>query len=78
MNAAFVACVQAAAGIVRRPLPGTRWGRAMRGRLLLEDFLGRHLAAKRAAAATTCFSVLCSLRDDAGERLSRPATSSTT
>src|SRR6478672_393828 len=34
VNRAFVACVQAATGFVRRPLPGTRWGRAMRGRHL--------------------------------------------
>ena len=70
VNAAFIACVQAAAGIVRRPLPGTRWGRAMRGRLLLEDFLGRHVAVKRASGGEDLFSVLCSLRDDAGEGLS--------
>src|ERR1700750_2380660 len=55
VNAAFVACVQAVTGFIRRPLPGTRWGRAMRGRRLLEDFLGRHLAAKRAGQADDLF-----------------------
>ncbi len=70
MNRAFVACVQAAAGIIRRPLPGTRWGRAMKGRHLLEEFLGRHVAAKRAAGGDDLFSVLCALRDDDGEGLS--------
>ncbi|MET0840088.1 MAG: cytochrome P450 [Marmoricola sp.] len=70
VNRAFVACVQAAAGIVRRPLPGTRWGRAMKGRHLLEEFFGRHVAAKRATGGEDLFSVLCSLRDDDGEGLS--------
>ncbi len=70
VNRAFVACVQAATGFVRRPLPGTRWGRAMRGRRLLEDFFGRHLAAKREGGGDDLFSVLVSLRDDEGEGLS--------
>ena len=70
VNRAFVACVQAAAGIIRRPLPGTRWGRAMKGRHLLEEFLGRHVAAKRAAGGDDLFSVLCALRGDDGEGLS--------
>jgi cytochrome P450 len=48
VNRAFVACVQAATTIVRLPLPGTRWGRAIRGRRLLEEVLHRHLPAKRA------------------------------
>jgi len=70
VNAAFVACVQAANGFVRHPLPGTRWGRAMRGRHLLEEFFGRHLAARKSGAGTDLFSVLCALRDDEGAALS--------
>ena len=70
VSAAFVACVQAATGFIRHPLPGTRWGRAMKGRRLLEEFLGRHVAAKRQSDADDLFSVLCSVRDDAGEGLS--------
>jgi cytochrome P450 len=69
VNAAFIACVQAATGFVRRPLPGTRWGRAMRGRRLLEEFLGRHLPAKRAGSGDDLFSVLCRLQDDEGRGL---------
>ena len=63
VNDAFVACVQAATAIVRLPIPGTRWGRALAGRRLLEDFFGRHLASKRAQspdeAGEDLFSVLC-------------------
>ena len=47
VNDAFVACVQAATGIVRTPFPGTRWGRAMKGGTLLEEFLGRHLPSSK-------------------------------
>ena len=69
VNRAFVACVQAATGIIRRPLPGTRWGRAMAGRRLLEEFLGRHVAAKRDSGGDDLFSVLCSVRDEDGNGL---------
>jgi cytochrome P450 len=70
VNAAFVSCVQAATGLVRRPLPGTRWGRAMKGRRLLEEFFGRHLEAKRKGEGDDLFSALCHLRDDDGQGLS--------
>ncbi len=64
VNKAFVACVQSATAFVRLPIPGTRWGRALRGRRLLEEFLRRQLPAKRAAAGTDLFSVLCHLSED--------------
>lgn len=64
VNRAFVDCVQAATAFVRAPLPGTRWGRGVRGRALLEEFLTRHLPAKRAEASDDLFSVLCHLSDD--------------
>ncbi len=83
VNRAFVACVQAATAIVRLPVPGTRWGRALAGRRVLEDFFGRHLAERRveqealsgrgpttAAPARDLFSVLCALRDEDGSGLS--------
>jgi cytochrome P450 len=78
VNEAFVACVQAATALVRLPIPGTRWGRALAGRRLLEDFFGRHLASKRDEAADPAhdqpaddlFSVLCRLRDEDGSGLS--------
>ncbi|MFL6171736.1 MAG: cytochrome P450 [Marmoricola sp.] len=67
VNRAFIACVQAATSFVRLPLPGTRWGRALRGRELLEDFLGRHLPVRRAVEGDDLFSALCHLEVD-GER----------
>lgn len=70
VNRAFISCVQAANGIIRRPLPGTRWGRATAGRRVLEEFFARHLEAKRSGNGDDLFSVLCSLRDDDGVGLS--------
>ena len=70
INRAFVDCVQSATAIVRLPLPGTRWGRATRGRRLLEEFLRRHLPARRAGQGTDLFSALCHIETDDGLRLS--------
>ncbi|GAB3451765.1 cytochrome P450 [Actinophytocola sediminis] len=68
VNKAFIACVQAAAGIVRANVPFTRWGRAYRGRRLLEDFLRHYLPAKRAHQTEDIFSVLCHIETDEGDR----------
>lgn len=70
VNRAFIDCVQSATALVRANVPGTRWGRALRGRALLEEFFGRHLAAKRAEPGDDLFSVLCHLETDDGERFS--------
>jgi cytochrome P450 len=64
VNRAFIDCVQAATSFVRLPVPYTRWGRALAGRRLLEEFLGRHVADKRAAEGEDLFSVLCHLSED--------------
>lgn len=68
VNRAFIACVQAAAGVVRADVPFTRWGRAYRGRRLLEEFLRSYLPAKRAARTDDLFSVLCHIEDEDGAR----------
>ncbi|MGZ4451866.1 MAG: cytochrome P450 [Nocardioides sp.] len=68
VNKAFIACVQAAAGIVRGDVPGTRWGKAYKGRKVLEEFLKHYLPAKRATATDDFFSVLCHVEDEDGER----------
>ncbi len=73
LNEAFIACVQAATGVVRADLPFTRWRRALRGRALLEDFLRRQLPANRAqqpGERTDLFSILTHLRTEEGERFS--------
>jgi cytochrome P450 len=70
VNRAFIACVQAAAGIVRADVPLTRWGRAFRGRRVLEKFLRHYLPAKRATRTDDIFSVLCHIQTEDGERFS--------
>ena len=70
VNEAFIACVQAAAGIVRADVPFTRWGRAYRGRKVLEAFLRHYLPAKRAELTDDIFSVLCHIETDDGDRFS--------
>ncbi|KRB78174.1 cytochrome P450 [Nocardioides sp. Root190] len=68
VNKAFVDCVQAASGVVRAHVPGTRWGRAYRGRKVLEDFLRHYLPEKRAHRTDDLFSVLCHIETSDGER----------
>jgi cytochrome P450 len=70
VNRAFIACVQAGGALLRVNVPGTAWHRAHRGRALLEEFLRRHLPAKRATASDDLFSVLCHIESDDGQRLS--------
>jgi cytochrome P450 len=70
VNRAFISCVQAAGGIVRADVPLTRWGRAYRGRKVLESFLRGYLPAKRAEATDDIFSVLCHIETDDGDRFS--------
>ena len=70
VNAAFIDCVQAASGIVRGRVPFTRWGRAYRGRAVLEDFLRHYLPARRATRTSDIFSVLCHIETEDGQRFS--------
>lgn len=67
VNAAFVDCVQAANGYIRSTrVPFTRWHRGARGRRLLEDFLRRHLPARRARPGEDLFSALIRVADASG------------
>ncbi|MEV6304480.1 cytochrome P450 [Actinoplanes sp. NPDC051861] len=70
INRAFIDCVQAAAGVVRADVPFTRWGRAYRGRRVLEEFLRGYLPAKRATPSDDIFSVLCHIETEDGDRFS--------
>ena len=70
VNRAFIACVQAAAAIVRRDVPFTRWHRGMKGRKVLEEFVRGYLPSRRATATDDLLSVLCHIESDEGERFS--------
>lgn len=68
VNAAFVACVQAAGSLLRVPIPGNRWHRATQGRAELESFLFAQLPDARAAGGDDLFSVLTRVEDEDGTR----------
>jgi cytochrome P450 len=70
VNAAFIDCVQAASALVRKDLPFTRWGRAHRGRRVLEDWLRHYLPSRRSRRTDDLFSQLCHIETDDGERFS--------
>lgn len=67
VNAAFVDCVQTANGYIRSTsVPFTKWHRGARSRQLLEEFLRRHLPARRARPGEDLFSALCQVADASG------------
>ena len=70
VNRSFIACVQAAAAIVRHDVPFTRWHRGMKGRQVLEEFVRSYLPSRRATATDDLLSVLCHIESDEGERFS--------
>jgi len=70
INSAFIDCLQAATGVVRRDLPFTRWRRGARGRVVLEEFLRGYLRSRRQSEGEDLFSILCHIETDDGERFS--------
>lgn len=70
VNAAFIDCVQSAAALVRRDLPGTRWRKGLRGREVVERFLRDYLPSRRARESDDLFSQLCHVESEEGERFS--------
>ncbi|CAB4691988.1 MAG: cytochrome P450 [Actinobacteria bacterium] len=70
INKAFIACVQSASAIIRKPLPFTRWGRGTKGRRILEEFLRGYLPARRATETSDLLSQLCHIESDTGETFS--------
>jgi cytochrome P450 len=70
INTAFLDTVQAATGLIRFGLPGTRWQAGLKGRKLLEAHFRRDLAARRADPGSDLFSRLCQATDEDGELFS--------
>ncbi|WOC11586.1 cytochrome P450 [Gordonia sp. MP11Mi] len=66
INKAFIDTVRAGVAFVRKPVPGGRWWKGLRGRKILEEFFYKHIAAKRATATPDLFSVLCHAESDDG------------
>jgi cytochrome P450 len=70
VNRAFIDVVRAGTAYVRFPVPGLRWSRGLRGRRLLEEFLGALLPTRRTAGGEDLFSALCHARSEDGHRFS--------
>jgi cytochrome P450 len=66
INRAFVDCVDAGLALIRYDVPGTRWSRGIAGRKVLEQFMYKHLPAKRAQQTPDLFSTLCHISSDDG------------
>ncbi|MCF8570231.1 cytochrome P450 [Gordonia sp. HY002] len=66
INQAFIDTVRAGVAYVRKPVPGGRWWKGLRGRKILEEFFYRHIPAKRATQTPDLFSVLCHAESDDG------------
>ncbi len=68
LGKAFLACTHAGLAIVRRPIPGTPWYSALRGRKVLEKYFHRMIEGKRQAETPDFFSALCHARTEDGEQ----------
>ncbi|OLF06063.1 hypothetical protein BLA60_33630 [Actinophytocola xinjiangensis] len=67
---AFVNTVRGPYTMMRLPLPGTQWSKALRGRRLLEEYTASQIPAKHAGDGDDVFSALCHSRDEQGHGLS--------
>ena len=68
LNKAFIDTVRAGVAYVRKPVPGGRWWKGLRGRKVLEEFFYANIAAKRARETPDLFSVLCHAESEEGHR----------
>lgn len=70
VNRAFTDVVQASMAILQLPIPGTLYGRGLRGRSYLERFFAERIPYKRARPGPDLFSRLCTAETEDGERYS--------
>lgn len=73
INKAFVDMVQAAVGVVRAPLPGTKMARGVAGRQYLSDLFAREIAGRRGSNAPDMFTHLCNAQGEDGALLTDDA-----
>jgi cytochrome P450 len=65
---AFQDCVQAATAVVRRPVPGLRWSKGLKGRKVLEAHLYPRVREARTRDGDDLLSALCHVEGENGER----------
>jgi cytochrome P450 len=56
---AFIAMVAASIAVVRKPLPGTKIARGVRGRAIMTDYFNRQIPLRRERGGEDLFSQLC-------------------
>jgi len=69
INRAFVDMVQAAVGVVRRPIPGTAMWRGVKGREFMCAFFAREIPNRRGREGDDFFTQFCNARDEDGKLL---------
>ncbi len=67
---AFVIMVAASIAVIRKPLPGTRLSRGVRGRAFIVDYFNRKIPLRRERGGEDLFSQLCRATWDDGSFLS--------
>ena len=67
---AFVDMVTASVAVIRKPLPGTKMRRGLKGREHIVAYLGRQIAIRRDRGGEDLFSQLCRVTHDDGALLS--------
>ena len=68
---AFIDMVAASVALVRKPIPGTRMARGVKGRALMIDYFSRQIDARRASEGADLFTHLCKATTDDGNLLTR-------
>jgi cytochrome P450 len=71
LKSAFIDMVAAAVAIVRKPIPGGRMARGVKGRAFLIDYFSRQIAARRASDDADLFTQLCKATTEDGRLLTR-------
>jgi cytochrome P450 len=67
---AFIDMVAASIAVIRKPLPGTRMARGVRGRALIVEYFNRQVPLRRQRGGEDLFSELCRATWDDGSLLS--------
>jgi cytochrome P450 len=69
LKRAFTDMVAAIVAVVRKPIPGTRMARGVKGRAFMVDYFGRQIGARRASEGADIFTQLCKATTDDGALL---------
>ena len=66
LKRAFIDMVAAIVAVVRKPIPGTKMARGLKGRAFMVDYFGRQIDARRASDGADLFTHLCKATTDDG------------